>query len=175
MRPTATPVPAPPQSAPRLLKSLRAVAVFEAVKGALVLAVGCGLLGLLHKDAHSIAEEFISRINLDPAEKYPKLFIDLTDHITDGRLWLLAGLALVYACFRFIEGYGLWKERAWAEWVALISGSIYLPIEVYELCSEFSWGMVVALLANIGVVGIVAYVLFRGKKSSGAGLLKPGV
>ena len=161
MTPSETPPTSPPQSTPRLLKSLRAVAVFEAVKGGFVLAVGCGLLGLLHKDARSIALEFISSIHLDPAEKYPKFFIDLTDHITDGRLWFLASLALMYAIFRFAEGYGLWKERAWAEWLALVSGSVYLPIEVYELCTEFSWGMVVALLANAGVVAVVAYVLFR--------------
>jgi len=161
MQATATPTPNPPVCTPRLLKSLRAVAVFEAVKGVLVLAVGCGLLGLLHKDAHSIAEEFISSINLDPAGKYPKIFIDLTDNITDGRLIFFAGLAVVYTMFRFVEAYGLWKERAWAEWLALVSGSIYLPIEVYELYTEFSWGMVLALLANIGVVGLVAYALFR--------------
>ncbi|KAB2640737.1 MAG: DUF2127 domain-containing protein [Verrucomicrobia bacterium] len=144
-----------------LIKSLRAVAVFEAVKGLLVLAAGCGSLGLLHKDAHSIALKFVASIHLDPAAKYPKLFIDVSDHVTDGKLWFFAGLALVYAIFRFIEGYGLWKERAWAEWLALISGSIYLPVEIYELCVDFSWGMILALLANIGVVGLVAYALFR--------------
>ena len=152
-----------------LLKSLRAVAMFEAVKGGLVLAVGCGLLGLLHKDAHRIAEELISRVNLDPAGKYPKIFIDLTDHITDGNLWFFAGLALIYALFRFIEGYGLWKERAWAEWLALVSGTIYLPIEIYELYLEISWGMMLALLANIAVVGLVAYMLFRKRFPAGTG------
>ncbi|KAB2640908.1 MAG: DUF2127 domain-containing protein [Verrucomicrobia bacterium] len=161
MQATATPTSNQPLSTPRLLKSLRAVAVFEAVKGVLVLAVGCCLLGLLHQDAHSIALEFVSSIHLDPAAKYPKIFIDLTNQVTDAKLWFFAGLALVYALFRFIEGYGLWKERAWAEWLALVSGSIYLPIEIYELYAQFSWAMVAALLANIGVVGLVAYALFR--------------
>ena len=150
-----------------LLKSLRAVAVFEVVKGCLVLAVGCGLLGLLHKDAHNIALEFISRIRLDPAQKYPKIFIDLTVNITDGKLWFLAGLALAYAMFRFAEAYGLWRERAWAEWLALVSGTIYLPIEVYELCVKLSWGMAIALLAKPGVVAIVACVLFRKHSRNG--------
>lgn len=148
-------------SSPVLKKSIRTVALFEAVKGLLVLAVGFGLLGLLHKDAHRIAHEFVSWLHLDPVHKYPKIFLGLTENITDGRLWFFAGLAQVYAVFRFVEGYGLWKERAWAEWLALVSGSIYLPIEVYELSVHFSWGMVFALLANLAVVGVVAYVLFR--------------
>ena len=79
-------------TSPRLQESIRAIAVFEAVKGALVLAAGFGLLSLLHKDAHRIACEFLSRLHLNPAQKYPKIFIDLADHITDGRLWFFASL-----------------------------------------------------------------------------------
>ncbi|MEI6654262.1 MAG: DUF2127 domain-containing protein [Verrucomicrobiota bacterium] len=147
-----------------LRKSLRTVAVFEAVKGVLVLAVGLGALHFLHKDAHRIAYEFISRVHLDPAHKYPRIFIALADHVTDGRLWFFASLAVVYAIFRFVEGYGLWKERAWAEWLALVSGALYLPIEVYEVCHKLSWVRVVALSANLAVVGVVAYVLIRKRQ-----------
>ncbi len=83
----------PPVTSHPLQKSLRTVAVFEAVKGVLVFAVGVGALHLLHKDSHRIAYEFISRVHLDPAQKYSKIFIDLADNVTDGRLWLFAGLA----------------------------------------------------------------------------------
>ena len=31
---------------------------------------------------------------------------------------------------RFIEGYGLWRERHWAEWFAVISAGLYLPLEL---------------------------------------------
>jgi uncharacterized membrane protein (DUF2068 family) len=145
----------------RLQESIRAVAVFEAVKGIFVLVAGFGLLSLLHKDVHSIACEFISRVHLNPAQKYPKIFIDLADHITDGKLWFFAGLALIYSAFRFVEGYGLWKERVWAEWLAVVSGTIYLPIEIYEVFVKVSFVSVFALVANIIVVGVVAYVLIQ--------------
>ena len=126
-----------------------------------MLAGGLGALHLLHKDAHRIAYEFISRVHLNPAQKYPKIFIDLAGNITDGRLWFFAGLALIYATFRFVEGYGLWKERLWAEWLALVSGTLYLPFEVYEVWIRNSWVTVLALSANLAVVGVVAYVLIR--------------
>lgn len=146
-----------------LHKSIRTVAVFEAVKGALVLAVGFGALGLLHRDARHIAREFIHRVHLDPAQKYPKIFIELASDLTDAKLWFIAGLALVYAAFRFVEGYGLWKERVWAEWLALVSGTIYLPIEIYEVCVKLSFVRVFALVANLCVVAVVAAVLIRKK------------
>ena len=148
----------------RLKESIRAVAIFEAVKGVFVLVAGFGLLSLLHKDAHQIACEFISKVHLNPAQTYPKIFIDLADHITDGKLWFFAGLALIYSAFRFVEGYGLWKERVWAEWLAVVSGTIYLPLEIYEVCVKISVVSVFALVANIVVVAIVAYVLVQKKR-----------
>ena len=151
-------------TSPRLHESIRAIAVFEAVKGALVLAAGFGLLSLLHKDAHRIACEFLSRLHLNPAQKYPKIFIVLADHITDSRLWFFAILALIYSIFRFVEGYGLWKERVWGEWLAVVSGTIYLPIEIYEVCVKVSFVSVFALVANIVVVSIIAYVLIQKKQ-----------
>jgi len=151
-------------TSPRLKESIRAIAVFEAVKGVFVLAAGFGLLSLLHKDAHRIACEFISRVHLSPVQKYPKIFIDLADHITDSRLWFFAGLALIYSIFRFVEGYGLWKERVWGEWLAVLSGTIYLPIEIYEVCVKVSVVSVFALVANIVVVSVIAYVLIQKKQ-----------
>jgi uncharacterized membrane protein (DUF2068 family) len=148
-------------TSPRLQDSIRAVAIFEAIKGVFVLVAGFGLLSLLHKDAHQIACEFISKVHLNPAQKYPKIFIDLADHITDGKLWFFAVIALIYSAFRFVEGYGLWKERVWAEWLAVVSGTIYLPIEVYQVCVKVSFVSVFALAANIVVVGVVAYVLIQ--------------
>ena len=152
-------------TSPRLHESIRAIAVFEAIKGALVLAAGFGLLSLLHRDAHRIACEFISRVHLSPVQKYPKIFIDLADHITDSRLWFFAILALIYSIFRFVEGYGLWKERVWGEWLAVLSGTIYLPIEIYEVCVKVSVVSVFALVANIVVVSVIAYVLIQKKQT----------
>ena len=151
-------------TSPRLHESIRAIAVFEAIKGAFVLAAGFGLLSLLHRDAHQIACEFISKVHLNPAQKYPKIFIDLADHITDSRLWFFAILALIYSIFRFVEGYGLWKERVWGEWLAVVSGTIYLPIEIYEVCVKVSVVSVFALVANIVVVSVIAYVLIQKKQ-----------
>jgi len=144
-----------------LKNSIRAVAVFEAVKGAVVLAVGFGVLQILHKDVHSIAYEFISRLNLNPAHKYPTIFIDLASNITDHKLWLFAGLALIYSAFRFLEGYGLWQEKGWAEWLAVVSGTVYLPIEMYEIFVKVTFIRVLVLVANIVVVGIITYILIQ--------------
>ena len=66
-------------------------------------------------------------------EHFPRIFVDAAATVTDARLWALALTAMVYAAVRFAEAYGLWRQRAWAEWFAILTGSLYLPVELYEL------------------------------------------
>jgi uncharacterized membrane protein (DUF2068 family) len=140
-------------------RGMRAVAVFEAAKGALVLLAGFGVLRLLHRDAHELAIELIRHLHLDPTKRLPHLFINAASSVTDVQLWLLAALALVYAAIRFVEAYGLWKGRRWAEWFALISGAIYLPVEMYELSRGASAIKIGALAVNVLVVLYMVFLI----------------
>jgi len=137
---------------------LRTIAIFEAAKGALVLVVGLGLLSFVHYYAQSVGEEIVRRFHLNLAHHYPRIFIDAITHVDDSRLRLLALAALLYSTLRFIEAYGLWRMRAWAEWLAIISGGIYLPLELYELIEHATVVKAVVLTINIGIVGYLIYV-----------------
>jgi uncharacterized membrane protein (DUF2068 family) len=98
----------------KLSRGIRLVALFEGAKGALILLAGFGLLALVHRDLQDVADELVRRFHLNPARHYPRIFIEAAGKTTDTRLWLLAGAALLYAVFRFVEAYGLWRERRWA-------------------------------------------------------------
>jgi uncharacterized membrane protein (DUF2068 family) len=53
----------------------------------------------------------------------------------------------------------------WAEWLAIVSGAIYLPFELYNLIrrpSAFHW---VILLINIAIVVYIAWVRWDEIKS----------
>lgn len=102
-------------------RGLRAVAYFEALKGVLVLAVGFGLLSFLGRDTEVFAERLVNRLHLNPAHHYPQIFIHAMADLSNSRLWLIAGFSAFYAAVRFTEAYGLWRERAWAEWLAALS------------------------------------------------------
>lgn len=96
-----------------------------------------------------------------PASRYPRIFLDAATHLTDARLWLLATLAGAYGLVRFVEAYGLWRGRRWAEWFAVVSGGIYIPFELYELFGGATWLSFGALLANISIVGLMINALLR--------------
>jgi uncharacterized membrane protein (DUF2068 family) len=137
---------------------VRAVAVFEAAKGLLVLVAGFGLLSLVHRDAQHAAETIVRHLHLNPARHYPRVFIQAAGAVRSSRLWLLAGGAFAYSLVRFIEAYGLWCLRPWAEWFAIVSGGLYLPVEVYELLRHPTRLKGAILVGNLALVAYLLYV-----------------
>jgi len=144
---------------------LRLVATFEALKGILVLAAGCGVLTLAHRNLHQAAVQLVKVLHFNPAQHYPNIFIDAADRVTDLQLWMLALSALLYAVIRIAEAYGLWTQQQWAEWFAVLSGAIYLPVELYEVSRELAWPRVTVLVVNLGIVAYLASVLSRSKRA----------
>ena len=140
---------------------VRIVAVFEAAKAALVLLAGMGLLSLVHKDVQAVAEGIVEHLHMNPAHQYPHIFIEAAAKLTDANLWKLAWLALGYAVVRLVEGYGLWYNRRWAEWFALVSGGMYIPIEIYEVVHHATWIKVCVMVVNAGIVAFMAFELRR--------------
>ena len=145
---------------------IRTIAIFEALKGILVLAAGFGLLSLVDHDLQAAAERLVRLSHLDPAHHYPRVFIEASANLNDARLRLLAALAFVYAGGRFIEAYGLWRMKAWAEWLAIVSGAVYLPVEVFELIKHATLMRGGVLLINAGIVVYLVYFRWLNRKSS---------
>ncbi len=154
----------------RLSSGLRAVALYEAAKGALVLLAGFGLLSLVHHDVQLFAESLVSHAHLNPASHYPRILIQAAGQLADARLWLLAAGAVGYAVVRFIEAYGLWYGRRWAEWFAALSGGVYIPFEIFALYKGVTWLSLGALALNLAIVIFMLYSLLhsRGGKSQDA-------
>jgi uncharacterized membrane protein (DUF2068 family) len=152
----------------RLSGALRTIAVFEATKGALVLLVGFGSLSLVHHDIQQAAENLIAHTHLNLASRYPRIFINAANRLTDTRLLLIAAGAVVYSLGRFIEAYGLWAEKRWAQWVAAVSGAIYVPFELFELYERVTWLSLGALTLNLAIIAFMLYRLFHpgGKKKA---------
>lgn len=112
---------------------LRGVALFEAAKGALALLLGFILLTLRHRDMESIAARILRLLHISPDRHFYHETLRAAGRVTSHGIWLFVFGITAYAIIRFVEATGLWLEREWAEWFALISGSLYLPWEVYEL------------------------------------------
>lgn len=76
---------------------LHVVALFEGAKGLLVLLVGFELLSFIHKDVHAAGMRLVELFHLNPASRYPRIFLDLMEHVNSAKLWNMAIAAAMYS------------------------------------------------------------------------------
>jgi uncharacterized membrane protein (DUF2068 family) len=159
------PAPAPTSARHhRQRRVLRAVASFEFIKGIFVALMGFCALALVHKDVWRYADRLLELFHINADRRYAQMFLDFADSVTDARLWAAARIAFAYAVLRFTEAYGLWRQRTWAEWVALVSGSLLLPLEVRELLRGLTLLRGSLFLGNIAVVLYMLYIILANRR-----------
>ncbi len=148
-------------------RAIDVVALVEAAKGAVVLLAATGLLSLIHRDVSAVAAMLVEHTYLNPASKYPRIFLDAASRIQDTKLLLLAIGAAAYGTVRLVEAYGLFNERPWAEVLAALSGAVYVPFELFELFRKPTWHGLALLLVNVLVVAIMVRALASRRRISG--------
>jgi uncharacterized membrane protein (DUF2068 family) len=153
-----------PQCSPGQLSVLRSIATLELAKGLVVLLAAFGMVLLIQReDPWDIADGLLRLLHISPDHHFAQVFLDWADALTNAKLYAIAAVAVAYSALRFLEAYGLWYAYAWAEWVALISGAMYLPFEILKVAEHASWFHIGILAINLGVVFYMIYVLKTGK------------
>jgi len=162
-------------------RGLRAVAILEAAKGVLVLLAAFGFFEVIRHnvDLDAVAGNLLYFFHVNPNLRISHVVMRLAERMMDTDVLTVLTIAMVYSSLRFIEAYGLWRARVWAEWLAIISGAIYLPFEFYKLVrrpTPLHWTI---LLVNIAVVVYIAWVRWddikeRGRQPSAVQLVREG-
>lgn len=155
---------------------LRTVAFFEALKGVLALLLAYVVTRAIRRDFdfEDAAEHILGFFHIGLYHHFSKQVLNAADKLSGTHVATILAVAIAYALLRFAEGYGLWKQRAWAEWLAIVSGCLYLPIEVWKVIrhpNELHW---IILTINILVVLYIAWVRWDEIKAArAAGNLNP--
>jgi uncharacterized membrane protein (DUF2068 family) len=58
-----------------------------------------------------------------------------------------------------IEAVGLWLRKTWAEWFAVLTGGMYIPVELYEVYHRVAWPRITVLVVNLAIVIYLLVVL----------------
>lgn len=142
---------------------LRGVALFEAGKGLLGLLAAVWVLTLRHKDMKEVAQNLLAVLHkvlhINPDRHFFQLLQRSVGGLTHAGLHLITALILFYALIRFVEATGLWMEKEWAEWFALITGSLYVPFEVYQLVHRPTGWKWAVFGVNLLIVLYLAWLL----------------
>lgn len=145
-------------------RSLRAIAVFEGIKGLAAFAAVIGVLDLMHRDVRHLAIALIGHFGLNPNDHYPSILLHYADLLPDANVRALLLLALGYILVRLLEAYGLWNDRAWGEWLGALSGGLYIPFEIGHLVHRTSVINGLVLAGNGCVVGYLMFRLWRRRR-----------
>jgi uncharacterized membrane protein (DUF2068 family) len=145
-------------------RGLRLIAAFKLLKAVTLLAIGIGVLKLLHKDVAALIEHWIGVFQVDPHNQFIHKLLEKVSSLDDRRLRELSVGTFIYSGIFFTEGIGLALRKRWAEYFTIITTSSLLPIEIYELVRHPSMGKGFALLINLAVVAYLVRELRRTKQ-----------
>ena len=155
-------------------KALRAIAVFEAAKGAVGLAFAIGLRGLAEHHVYPWVHWMVRHFHSADAALAPRRVIEVLDHPEDFPLTVCIVIALAYSALRFMEAYGLWLARRWGEWLTLIGAALYLPFEIYWIVLGATLAKIALLVANVALVIYLAVVLLKTRRKRARAALANG-
>jgi uncharacterized membrane protein (DUF2068 family) len=147
---------------------LRGVAIVEGGKGLIGLVLGVWLVSLRHRDLETVAAhllQFLHKVlHLSPDGHIARTIMRGAARVNHENIHIWALLAFAYTAIRFTEGVGLWLEKKWAEWFAVISCTLYTPylaMEVRRHPNTFTWG---GLVINFLILLYMAWLLWDSHK-----------
>ena len=146
---------------PHAHPGLHVIAVVEAVKGSLALLAASGLELLGPAPLHRWVDALIARFQLDP---HHGAMAWLAHAINPDAVHLAAAVAALYGIVHLIEGWGLWRAKAWASWLGCVSAALYLPFDVYALATHRHWLEAVVVAINLLVVWVLARDLRKRRR-----------
>jgi uncharacterized membrane protein (DUF2068 family) len=137
------------------------LAAERALRAVLLVAAGIALLTHAHTDWATAGRHAAARFGLDPSGNTTGRVINRLGSLGVAQTVRYGVIALLYGVLEGVEGYGLFRRRAWAEYLTLASTAVLLVPEIYELIKRPSALKALGFAVNLL---IVAYLALRLRK-----------
>lgn len=145
-------------------QSIKMVAGYEIIKGLVALAVAVAVV-IWHSHLPDIVHHLLAVLHHLLGHFFTQPLDNLGHHADRAsENWLKAfWFILGYAVLRFVEAYGLFKDRTWAYWYSVLGYGIFIPIELYSIMTKpFELFTVLTFILNIIIV-VVVYLNMKQK------------
>lgn len=144
---------APFMTQPSRHNGLALIALFKLFKGIVLLLIGVGLLGLVDPEIATFLAPVLDVFHLHGHARLLHSLLVKVTALSSHTLGLMAYTSLLYAAILLVEGFGLWREAAWAGYMTVVSTSVFLPGEFYEVMQQVSVMHAMVFLINVAIVG----------------------
>ena len=151
---------------PRRHRYLKLIALFKIFKGLLLFLLGFSLLFLNSRPLwlDQISDWTDDQILLHHSRPIHFLLSKLQDALAGGGVLRATGLlSLFYCAVLFTEGFGVYFEKRWAEWLMICATGALIPVELRHLWHRPGLVALIILLVNCFIVWFLWLVLKRDK------------
>lgn len=147
----------------RAHRGLYAIALVEVGKGVFALLAAGAIAGF----GATRIDEAIGRLSaLSHFDAIHRALTSIADNITPASVHLIVAAVVAYAALRLVEGWGLWRARAWASWLGAVSLALYLPFDVYAAIRYPGWIGLLVVALNLAMLWILTRDLLA-RRSAG--------
>ncbi|HET6246724.1 MAG TPA: DUF2127 domain-containing protein [Tepidisphaeraceae bacterium] len=135
------------------------IGVTKVFKALMFLFLATQLHRLLDPNVGNSLRDFCHHVRVDPDNRHVHALIEKLTGVSPATLRRLRLGSYLYAALFATEGLGLIFRRKWAEYMTVITTSLLLPVEAYEIFhGHHHVGKIVFLVIN---VAIVVYLIGR--------------
>jgi uncharacterized membrane protein (DUF2068 family) len=154
-------------------RTLRVIGAFKMLKAAMLVLISAGALRFIHRDLEAAVVAVLNHVRADPEGRMFRHLVAWAANVSPHKLEVIAAATGFYAILFSVEGVGLWMAKEWAEWLAVASSVIPMPIEIYEVVRYGHWQRITVLVINVAIVAYLLWVIVgkhRRKKRSDPGV-----
>jgi len=147
--------------------ALRVIAIYKFVKMAGLLLVAAAAFGLVREARFGAFAAWVEQLPIHHGHGFLVQLIDRFLELGPRKFLAIGIVACVYASVFAIEGWGLWREKRWAEYLTTIVTASLIPIEVWEILRHPTWLKMLTLVGNLAIVVYLIYLLRRPRSAAG--------
>jgi len=140
-------------------RTLALIAAFKFVKSISLVVLAIILLRLRHPETGAHFREWLGTFPLATGHELLDRAIGALLGMSTHTMGLVAAIALGYAVLYAIEGFGLWINARWAEYLTVVSTSLFIPLEIWQIAAHFTPMKLLALVINIAIVAYLVWLL----------------
>lgn len=153
-------------------RGLRLIAGYKLFKGLILFGLGIGALKLLHREMALDVERWANIFRADPGNHYIHRLLEKLMFVDNRKLKEFSVGTFIYSALQLTEGTGLLLGKGWAKYFTIISTSVFIPLEIYEIAKRVSPAKIAVLLINAAVIVYLVNELCRAapaRKNRSAG------
>ncbi|MFY9854292.1 MAG: DUF2127 domain-containing protein [Terracidiphilus sp.] len=142
------------------------IAAFKLAQALLFVAIGVGVVRLLHKDVADVLTKAAEHLRFTPESRLVNFILKYAPLVNDQMLRRIGVVVFFYAALDLTEGIGLYLEKVWAEFLTLAITASFLPWEAFEIYRRITLVRVSLLTVNaIVLIYLLKLVMAREKRA----------